>query len=149
MHGGNLADDEPMAEMNLIPLIDIALTLVIILMVTTTFVKNPGVSLQLPHTVTREGAPENTKDLTVAVTAEGGTYVDGKPISAPDLQARLKDLGMRNHDARVLIKGDQNTAYKNIMAVTDMVRQAKLSKIVFPSLPKSPGEPDAAPPAAH
>src|SRR4051794_10514337 len=56
--GINAAEDEPMADMNLIPLIDIALTLLIILMVTTAFIKHPGVSLKLPETTTREGAPE-------------------------------------------------------------------------------------------
>jgi biopolymer transport protein ExbD len=47
-----------MAEMNLIPLIDIALTLLIILMVTSAFIHRPGVSLKLPQTATREGMPE-------------------------------------------------------------------------------------------
>ena len=58
MHGIHAAEDEPMADMNLIPLIDIALTLLIILMVTTAFIKQPGVSLKLPETATREGSPE-------------------------------------------------------------------------------------------
>ena len=79
MHGSrsHADDDAPMAEMNMIPLIDIALTLVIILMVTTVFIRNPGVSLRLPETVTREGAPETQKDVIVAVTRTGAVFVDG------------------------------------------------------------------------
>ena len=69
--GSALDQDEPIAEMNLIPLIDIALTLLIILMVTTAFVRNPGVNLNLPKTVTREGNPETDKDLTISVAANG------------------------------------------------------------------------------
>ena len=66
-----------MAEMNLIPLIDIALTLLIIMMVTTAFIKHPGVSLKLPETKTREGAPETNKDLVIYVTSDGAIYLDG------------------------------------------------------------------------
>ena len=53
MHAELHGDDEPMAQMNFIPLIDIALTLVIILMVTTVLIKKPGVQLKLPETRTQ------------------------------------------------------------------------------------------------
>src|SRR5204863_5693084 len=90
MHGAQRMEDEPMAEMNLIPLIDVALTLLIIMMVTTAFIKHPGVSLKLPETATREGAPETNKDLTIMVTADGSIYADGQKRSAPEIQARLR-----------------------------------------------------------
>src|SRR6266571_306138 len=77
MHRSLSTDDEPMAEMNLIPLIDIALTLVIILMVTTAFIRHPGVSLRLPETATREGAPETKRDYTVVIASDGRLFVDG------------------------------------------------------------------------
>src|SRR5437588_12458061 len=99
MHGIHSLEDEPMADMNLIPLIDIALTLVIILMVTTAFIRHPGVSLRLPETATREGAPETVKDLTILVTAAGVFYVDGQPRPAGEVQARLQQVGRANRDA--------------------------------------------------
>src|SRR5947207_1271674 len=92
LHRGITADDEPMADMNLIPLIDIALTLLIIMMVTTAFIQHPGVALNLPKTVTREGAPETPKDLTIVVTAEGSLYVDGQMQTAEEVQLRLRTL---------------------------------------------------------
>src|SRR5437764_12309546 len=110
MHGAHRADDEPMAEMNLIPLIDIALTLLIIMMVTTAFIKHPGVSLKLPETKTREGAPETNKDLTILVTADGGTYIDGQPMSTPLVQERLRKVAARDKQARILVKGDKDVA---------------------------------------
>src|SRR5580700_6158851 len=89
MHAGHRDEDEPMAEMNLIPLIDIALTLLIILMVTTAFVHRPGVNLNLPKTVTREGAPETDKDLTITVSAVGDMYIDGKKLDDAAVQGML------------------------------------------------------------
>lgn len=139
MHAHIASEDEPMAEMNLIPLIDIALTLLIIMMVTTVFVKHPGVSLKLPETATREGAPENQKDLTIVVSSAGQIYVDAVQQTPEALQARLRAEAAKNKDSRVLVKGDRDVTYAKIMDVMDMVRQAGLTRVVLPTDPKTPG----------
>ncbi len=136
MHGHPVSEDEPMADMNLIPLIDIALTLLIILMVTTAFIHKPGVSMKLPETATREGAPETTKDFTIVVAADGTYRVDDRIETPATLQQRLMELAGRDKDARVLVKGDRDAAYAHVMDVIDMVRQAGLIHIIFPTDPK-------------
>jgi len=136
MHAGHRDEDEPMADMNLIPLIDIALTLLIILMVTTAFVHRPGVNLNLPKTVTREGAPETDKDLTITVAAEGGLYIDGKQVDDAGVQGMLVATAQRDKDARVLVKGDRTVPYARVMDVMDMARQAGLTRITLPTDPK-------------
>ncbi len=136
MHGLHSAEDEPMAEMNLIPLIDIALTLLIILMVTTAFIRHPGVALRLPETVTREGAPETNKDVTIIVAADGNLYLDGQKQAAPAVQARLHATATRNKQARVMVKGDRVVPYARVMEVMDMVRQAGLTRVTLPTEPK-------------
>src|SRR5438874_2778603 len=145
MHGGPRLEDEPMAEMNMIPLIDIALTLLIIMMVTTAFIKHPGVSLKLPETKTREGAPETNTDLTLLVTADGSIYADGQKRSAPEIQARLRTIASKDKEARILVKGDRDVVYERIMEVMDMVRQAGLTKVVLPTDPKIRGQQAEAP----
>src|SRR5262245_12893377 len=104
MHGIHAAEDEPMAEMNLIPLIDIALTLLIILMVTTAFIKQPGVSLKLPETTTREGAPETNKDTVVLVASDGAVYVDGQKRTLEELQTHLKGVAAKDKQSRIMLK---------------------------------------------
>lgn len=153
MHGGHGAEDEPMAEMNLIPLIDIALTLLIIMMVTTAFVRKPGVTLKLPETVTREGSPELSKDQTVSIAQDGKLYMEGKPISDEAVADQFKKVAKTNKEARVLIKGDRDVVYARVMAVMDMARQAGLTKVVLPTDPKigqtaptPPPVPSTAPP---
>src|SRR3954452_21945492 len=105
MHGNRASEDEPMAEMNFIPIIDIALTLLIILMVSTAFIRQPGVSLKLPQTVTREGTPETQKDLVVNVSKNAGLYMNGKPQSSAALQSRLSEVAPRDKKARVMVRG--------------------------------------------
>jgi biopolymer transport protein ExbD len=136
MHGSRAADDEPMAEMNFIPLIDIALTLVIILMVTTAFIKQPGVNLRLPETATREGTPETPKDMVVAIAADGSIYLDGARQTPQEVQGRLRTLAVKNKEARVMIKGDREVPYKSVMQVMDLARQAGLTRVVLPTEPK-------------
>jgi biopolymer transport protein ExbD len=136
MHGIHAAEDEPMADMNLIPLIDIALTLLIIMMVTTAFIRHPGVSLKLPETTVREGAPETKKDFTIVVAEDGNLYVDGQRTDVASVQAGLRSLAARNKQARVLVKGDRAVSYSRIMEVMDMIRQAGLTRLVLPTDPK-------------
>ena len=150
MHGrSSFADDEPMAEMNFIPLIDIALTLVIILMVTTAFIQHPGFSLKLPEAKTREGAPETKKDLTVGVAADGTFYLDGQRQTPGALQARLREAAAHNKQRRVLVKGDRSVMYAQVMEVMDMVRQAGLTRVVLPTDPKRNAAAPQAPPAPN
>lgn len=134
-----LTDDEPMAEMNFIPLIDIALTLVIILMVTTAFIQRPGFSLRLPETRTREGAPETNKDLTIAIAADGAFYLDGQKRTPDELAGRLRAAALMDKNQRVLVKGDRAVAYAQVMAVMDSVRQAGLTRVVLPTEPAPAG----------
>lgn len=147
MHGGPIIEDEPIAEINMIPMIDVALTLLIIMMVTTVFIQKPGVALKLPETVTREGAMETKKDLTIVIAAEGETYVDGTKIETPALQAKLHDVAARDKEARVLIRGDRNAQYARIMDVMDMVRISGLTRVVFPTDPKTLQQPPPSTPA--
>ena len=135
-HGVLSETDEPMAEMNMIPLIDIALTLLIILMVTTAFIKHPGVALKLPETKTHEGAPETNKDLTINVTADGKLYLDGKVQTNEQVEAHLRGIAATNREARILVKGDRSVQYAKVMEVMDMVRQAGLTRVVLPTDPK-------------
>ncbi len=137
MHGGHSNEDEPMAEMNMIPLIDIALTLLIIMMVTTAFVRKPGVSLKLPETATHEGAAEMSKDQTIYIAANESLYMNGKAVSDQEVAATMKQVGAANKDARILIKGDRNVRYDRVMGVMDIVRQAGLTRVVLPTDPKT------------
>jgi len=136
MHGHHAAEDEPMADMNLIPLIDVALTLLIILMVTSVFIHRPGVSVHLPQSATREGAPETSKDLIITVSTDGTYHVDGKLETLENIQARLVEMASRDREARVMVKGDRDVPYARMMSVMDLIRQAGLTHIVLPTDPK-------------
>ena len=136
MHGGGRSEDEPMAEMNMIPLIDISLTLLIIMMITTTFVKQPGFALKLPESASRQGKPETPKDLIVAIDRSGKFWMDGKQTTDADLLNTLKSAYNRNHSVRVLVKGDQGVNYGRVSHAMDLISMAKIQHINLPTNPR-------------
>lgn len=145
MHGDISSEDEPMSQMNLIPLIDIALTMLIIMMVTTVFIKKPGVNLTLPETATREGAPETEKDLTIYIGVDNKMYVNAIAQSPAQVQGLLTGTAKKNKDARVLVKADRAVMYAKVMEVMDMARQAGLTHITLPTEPKKDPPANASP----
>jgi biopolymer transport protein TolR len=144
MHGGGRTEDDPVAEMNMIPLIDIALTLLIIMMITTTFVKQPGFALKLPESSSRQGTPETPKDLVVGIDRTGKLWMDGKNPTDSELLRSLTTAYVRNHEVRVLVKGDEGVPYGKVSHVMDIISQANIKHINLPTNPK-PGRETVAP----
>jgi biopolymer transport protein ExbD len=136
MHGVARSEDDPVAEMNMIPLIDISLTLLIIMMITTTFVKQPGFALKLPESTSRQGKPETPKDIVVAIDSSGKFWLDGKNMPDPEMLATLSAAQARNPELRVLVKGDQGVAYGKVSHAMDIISMAKIKHINLPTNPK-------------
>jgi len=121
----------PMAEINIIPLVDITLVLLIIFMATTAFVKEAGLNMKLPAAKTTDMKTVENKDFSVALTRAGAIYLDGKPSSESAVQSAMMLAAKRNPDTRVIIKGDENVAYKRVVRIMDMARQAGLPKVAL------------------
>lgn len=136
MHAGHGREDDPVAEMNLIPLIDISLTLLIIMMITTTFVRQPGFALNLPKAATRQGQPETPKDLVIGVDRAGKIWYEGRSPDDQELLAMLTAARAQNSEVRVLIKGDEGVPYGRVSHVMDLVSQARIQHINLPTNPQ-------------
>ena len=119
----------PMAEINIIPLVDVVLVLLIIFMATTAFVKESGLNMKLPAAKTTEVTPEDTRDINIALTRDHKIYLDGKLATEDDVQAVMVERAKKNSEARVIIKGDENIEYKRVVRVMDMAKQAGLPKV--------------------
>jgi biopolymer transport protein TolR len=145
MHGGGRNEDDPVAEMNMIPLIDISLTLLIIMMITTTFVKQPGFALKLPEAASRQGKPETPKDLVVAIDHVGDFWMDGKRSNDTEMLVTLRAAYEKNHDVRVLVKGDEGVPYGKVSHAMDIISQANIKHINLPTNPRPGHESTATP----
>ncbi len=119
----------PMAEINIIPLVDVVLVLLIIFMATTAFVKESGLKMQLPTAKSTETPQKPERELSVALTRDGKIYLNAKVSNLKAIEAAMRATAKTNQKTSVIIKGDQDIEYKRVIAVMDMAKQAGLPKV--------------------
>jgi biopolymer transport protein ExbD len=140
--GSTYESDEGITGINVTPLVDITLVLLIIFMVTTKIVLNQTVPLDLPK------ASQGTSDVQVVfsiiLAADGRALVDSKPIQNDDAILQLARDALTQHpDLRAVIKADAAVTHGRVIHVLDLLKQAHVSKIAFGVTPV------AAAPGAH
>ncbi|NCO35811.1 MAG: biopolymer transporter ExbD [Armatimonadetes bacterium] len=135
--------------MNVVPLVDIALVLLIIFMVTAAFVKEAGLNMQLPKSETAETEPEDERDINIALDKNADLYVDGRQTSFKKLTAFLERRAEKNLNTRVIVKADRAIAYDNIVRVLDVVKLSGLHRVALATEPFSEGPPASAVPMRY
>ena len=121
----------PMAEINIIPLVDVMLVLLIIFMATTAFVKESGLNMKLPQAKSTEVVAQENHDMTVALTRNRKIFLDGREVDIAALQNAMTARATRDKETRVVIKGDENIEYKRVVQVMDMAKQSGLPKVAL------------------
>lgn len=122
-------DMQGMSEMNLIPLIDIMLVLMIIFLVTAT-VLNPSVPLDLPKTSAsvQEQPPEV---IQISVDKDAGVYWDEASISLEELEKRLIAQSGLETEPTIHLRADKDARYDTVAQILALASKAQLSKIAF------------------
>lgn len=122
-------DSQSMNEMNLIPLIDIMLVLMIIFLLTAT-VLNPTVPLDLPKTSAEvnEVPPEA---IQISIDKDAGLFWDDEPISIEALEVRLQQQSASGKDPSIQLRADKEGKYDTVAQVLAAASQAGLTKVEF------------------
>ena len=124
--------EEP--EINLIPLIDVVLVIIIFLMLTTTFTKTSGLEINLPTAESVEGSPVND-EIVVAVTEAGDVIVNRVPVADKGIDAIAAALGKATpagqKDPVVVINADAKAAHQSVIDVMQAAQRAGLSHVTF------------------
>ncbi|HEY7725570.1 MAG TPA: biopolymer transporter ExbD [Anaeromyxobacteraceae bacterium] len=118
---------------NVTPIVDITLVLLIIFIVTAKIVVTPAVPLDLPRASTSE---ELQVVLSVVVPASGPVLVDG--VAMPDqaaLRARASAARARDADVRAVINADGATPHRRVVEALDLLREAGIARVAFGALP--------------
>ena len=124
-------NDAGMNEMNLIPLIDIMLVLMIIFLVTAT-VANSSIPLTLPKT-TADIVDPPPKAITVSINAKGEVAWDNQVISLEELQTRFNEAGELETKPTVQLRADKESRYDMVAQVMSRASEAGLADIAFVS----------------
>jgi biopolymer transport protein ExbD len=117
--------DEP--EINLIPLIDVLLVIIIFLMLTTTYAKFSGLEINLPTADASKQVEEQPNEVDVAVTATGQILINKTPLAAADVQSiseALRRAAGDRQDPLIVINADAKATHQSVI---DIMQAAQVS----------------------
>lgn len=142
MAGGASGDgDEAITGINITPLVDIVLVLLIVFMVTAKLIVSKAVPLDLPKAAT--GTADIQSTLSIVLAADGACQVDSTLVASDDvILAKAKAAHEKNQDLRAVIKADAAVPHGRVIHVLDLLKQAQVSKIAFGVQPVAPGVPN-------
>lgn len=122
--GGGVRRSKP--EVMIAPLIDVVFLLLIFYAVTTQFVTDQRLKLQLPEAKTAEevGQGAETKPPVITVAQDGSVWIDSKQVSDARLEQAVKEAVDRAPDHTVIIKGDRTADYGVVVKVLDVARSS-------------------------
>jgi biopolymer transport protein TolR len=132
----------PMSEINVTPLVDVMLVLLIIFMVTAPLLTT-GVNLDLPRTQASQISNPD-EPLTISIRSDGAVFIQETEIAIGELVPRLRAIAANKPDLRIFVRGDRATNYGRMAEVLAAMIQGGFTKVSLLTDPT----PAAAPPAA-
>ncbi len=126
------SNDDIISEINITPLTDVMLVLLIIFMVTATFfVSEPAMQVELPPAVTSEIVTKGDGEITVIVNRDGDLFVNEKAVPAHDLTQALMEAAREVTAPQkvVVVRGDTEAAYGQIIWIMDSARLVGLRQV--------------------
>jgi len=124
---------QPMAEINMVPLIDVVLVLLVIFIVTAPLLTN-AVKLDLPK-ATSNADIQKPEKIEFAIDGSGLLYWNGERISREDAAAKFVEQGLKRPQPEVYLRADQNVAYRYVAEMLADASKAGLGKVAFVSEP--------------
>ncbi len=132
-------DDGLISGINVTPLVDVTLVLLIIFMVTAKIIVSQGMPMDLPKAASGEAVQTV---FSVELGADGKTVVDSKAVPSDEDIGRLaKDAKAKNKDLRCVIRADKKVEHGRVIHVLDLLRRSGVSKIAFAVSPTGEGVP--------
>jgi biopolymer transport protein ExbD len=116
-------------ELDMTPMLDIVFIMLIFFIVTTSFVKESGVTVSTPQAQTAS-QQENT-NIFIAITTEGEVWIDRRPVDPRSVRAIVARLHADNPEGSVIIQADENAATGMLVEVMDQVRLAGVEGIAI------------------
>ena len=133
----------PLAEINVTPMVDVMLVLLIIFMVTAPLLTS-GVPVDLPK-VSAKPVNSDAEPLTVSVNAEGKIFLQEQVLELPELVTKLRAIAKDNADRRIFVRGDKSVSYGTILQVMGTITEGGFTKVALLAEQPSAVQPSAVP----
>ena len=127
--GGDADEDDLISGINVTPLVDVVLVLLIIFMVTATYIVRASIEVDLPRAA--HGGEATGTILSVIVTRDGQVWLDGARRTEDELVARTRAAVAKDADARAIISADKGALHGAVVRVIDLVRGAGVTRFAI------------------
>lgn len=121
--------EEVMSEINMTPLVDVMLVLLIIFIITVPVITH-SVKVDLPR-ASNQPAPAKIETIEITVDAQGQVFWQQQPVDSNTLQAKLSQAAAQNPQPEIHLRGDKAVAYQHVVATMAAVQQAGILKLGF------------------
>jgi len=127
----NLNKNSTLSDINVTPLVDVMLVLLVIFMVTAPLLetKNESINLNLPKVKTGQKANMTETAVIVSIDKQGIVYLNDNEIPQPELKKKLEILFASRSKKEIFLRADRIISYGNVMIVMDLIRSSGIKKI--------------------
>jgi len=123
------------SEINVTPLVDVCLVLLIIFMVVTPMLQK-GVPINLPVTEEPEKTPDTEKQLQISVKNDGSVYLGSLAVRKEQVQTELETIHQKSPDREIAVKGDKMVKYGAVLDVLKACREVGFNNVGLIAQPK-------------
>ena len=120
---------KPMAEINVTPLVDVMLVLLIVFMITAPMITS-GVNVNLPQ-VNAKPVNSDSKPITITVNAQNQIFLQNSQVELTNLVATLQQISQNNQDQRIFVRGDKSVTYGDMLQVMATITQGGFTKVAL------------------
>ena len=124
------------AEINMTPFVDIVLVILVIFMVTATFVTQGKIPLNLPQASNQENSKDNLKPITISLTQEGELYYDAVALPLESLDEKLAQS--TQSELNIVIRSDAKTPFEYVVKVIDVCKKHHISTFAIQTTRATP-----------
>ncbi len=128
--------DEEIVGINVTPLVDVVLVLLVVTMVTAGYIASRAIPVDLPKAATGETVPQT---LALSIDEHGGLYLDGRRTDEPALHARVAAAKRARPDIRAVIAADGRVAHQRVIRLIDLLRQEHVTEFALDVRPEDLG----------
>lgn len=129
--------DDAISEINVVPLVDIILVVLIIFMVTAPMIMKPSISVNLPKTASGESTTQT--QLSISLGTDGKAYLNGQVADDNTISNKSKEEFTKNPEIQAIISADKDVPHGRVMTIIDLVKLAGVKKFAF-SIDKKAGK---------
>ena len=114
---------------NITSLIDVIFMLLLFMFVTSTFLEQPGIKLELPRT--RSAVLMEQRDYILSMDKEGGMFLNRQNVTFDNLEEKVKEALPKMKDSALILKADKDVTHGQVVKVMDIVKRSGVKKLII------------------